>query len=151
MQLKNFNSTIGPYIGKTYKMMHSFISDVIQQNKLDITVEQWVFLKVVSESPTPIFQNDLALITKRNKASLTRLLNTLEKKELIFRKTLDNDSRKKYVFISEKGIELFNNTRPVFMDAMQLMQSGISDSELEQFFKTITKIQYNIQLHSNEK
>ena len=132
-------------------MMHGFLSDVILQNELNITVEQWVFLKVVSESPAPIYQNDLALITNRNKASLTRLLNTLEKKGFIFRKNLSDDSRKKYVFISEKGNELFTSTRPLFMNAMQRMQSGISLSELDQFIKTITKIQNNIQLHSNEK
>jgi len=131
--------------------MHGFLSDVILQNELNITVEQWVFLKVVSESPAPIYQNDLALITNRNKASLTRLLNTLEKKGFIFRKNLSDDSRKKYVFISEKGNELFTSTRPLFMNAMQRMQSGISLSELDQFIKTITKIQNNIQLHSNEK
>lgn len=150
-QLEDFNSTIGPYIGKTYKLMHSFLSDVILQHELNITVEQWVFLKVVSESPAPVIQNDLALITQRNKASLTRLLTTLEKKGFIFRKTLEQDSRKKYVFISEKGTELFNNTRPFFIAAMQKIQSGISDAELDQFFKIITQIQYNIQLHSNEK
>lgn len=148
MRPQKFNSTVGPYIGKTYKLMNLFISEEIHRNNLDITVEQWVCLKVVSETPTPIIQNDLALVTMRNKASLTRLLNTLEKKALIFRKTMNNDSRKKYVFLSEKGKALFNETRPVFMNAMQKMQEGISDNELEQMFKTITKIQNNIQLHS---
>ena len=151
MQVQDFNSTIGPHLGKTYKMMHSFISEVIQQHNLEITVEQWVLLKVVSESSEPIIQNDLALITNRNKASLTRLLNNLEKKTLIFRKTLDEDSRKKYVFISKKGTELFNSTRPILMQSMEQMQAEISPVELKQFFKTIAKIQYNIQLHSNEK
>ena len=148
MQPQEFKSTVGPYLGKTYKLMNLFIAEEIQRNKLDITVEQWVCLKVVSETPTPIIQNDLALITMRNKASLTRLLNTLEKKGLIVRKMLNNDSRRKYVFLSDKGKELFDETKPIFLNAMQKMQVGLSNDELEQFFITITKIQNNIQLHS---
>lgn len=148
MDPQDFNNTIGPFIGKTYKLMNLFVSDEIHRNNIDITIEQWVFLKVVSETPTPIIQNDLAYLTNRNKASLTRLLGTLEKKELIVRKNLHNDSRKKYVFITDKGSALFTSTRPLFMKAMTKLQQGIKPQELQQFFKTMTKIQNNIQLHS---
>lgn len=149
MSSKDFNSTIGPFIGKTYKLMNLFVSDEINKQQLDITIEQWVVLKVVSESTTPIIQNDLAYLTNRNKASLTRLLNTLEKKELIARENFEGDSRKKQVVVTSKGTTVFHETKPVFLQAMLKLQEGISTSELEQFFETIIKIQKNIQLHSN--
>ena len=75
----DFNKTLAPWIGKTFKMMNIFISDVFQQNNIKVTKEQWIALKVLHEDSDGIIQNDLAFITNRNKASLTRLVNVMEK------------------------------------------------------------------------
>ena len=88
----DFNKTIAPWIGKTSKMMNMYFSDVFQRNNIQITKQQWILLKILFENNEGIIQNNLAFITDRNKASLTRLINGMEKNNLVARIQSKDDS-----------------------------------------------------------
>ena len=56
--------------------------------------------------------------------------------------------QRKYVYISQKVSFLFNYVSRIFMPAINKLEKNIKLFDIEHFFKTITKIQNNIQLHS---
>ena len=95
----DFNKTIAPWIGKTSKLMNIFISEVFHKNNIQVTKEQWIVLKILYEDNDGLIQNDLAFITNRNKATLTRLINVMEKNNLVARIPAKDDSRKKIIYI----------------------------------------------------
>ncbi len=144
----DFNKTLAPWIGKTSKMMDMYIADVFQRNNIQVTKQQWVVLKILHEDNDGISQNDLAFITNRNKASLTRLLNVMEKNTLVARIPSKEDSRKKLIFIIKNGKNLFLKMKPLMLESIETLQEGVTDDEKKIFIRIMTKIQDNLKNQS---
>ena len=140
----DFNKTIAPWLGKTSKMMNMYISDVFHKNNIEVTKQQWIVLKILNEHSEGIIQNELAFITERNKATLTRLINVMEKNDLVLRSTSESDSRKNLIYITKKGNALFLKTKPILLKSILDIQNGISIHEMDAFIKVMTKIQHNL-------
>jgi DNA-binding MarR family transcriptional regulator len=141
----DFNNTIAPLLGRTAKMLHANIDDVFHEYNVLLTKQQWVVLKIIYENTNEaIIQNDLAFITDRNKASLTRLINCMEKNHLLIRKQAEKDSRKKIIQLTEKGTHLFLKTKPLVLKSIEKAQKNISEEELQFFFRIMNKIQKNL-------
>ena len=63
-------------------MMNQYIADELFKNNIQVTKQQWIILKILHEKNDEVIQNDLAFITNRNKASLTRLISLMEKNKI---------------------------------------------------------------------
>jgi len=144
----DFNKTIAPWIGKTSKMMNMYFSDVFHKNNLQITKQQWIVLKILFENSEGIIQNKLAFITDRNKASLTRLINGMEKNNLVARIQSKDDSRKNIIFLTKTGNQLFLKTKPLVLESIQIIQRDITDEEMKYFIQIMSKIQNNLKKQS---
>ena len=144
----DFNKTLAPWIGKTYKLMNMYLSDVFQQNNIQVTKEQWIVLKVLQEDNDGVTQNELAFITERNKASLTRLINVMEKNNLVVRIPSVEDSRKNLIFITTTGKQLFLKMKPLMLESMKILQNGISKEDISNFIRITSKIQNNLKNQS---
>ncbi|WP_299528223.1 MarR family transcriptional regulator [uncultured Lutibacter sp.] len=144
----DFNKTLAPWIGRTAKILNMYISEVFLQNNIQVTKEQWIVLKILFEDNEPLIQNELAFITNRNKASLTRLINVMEKNNLVTRIPSKNDSRKNLIQITETGKLLFLKMKPLMLHTLEKMQQGITEEEKKIFFNVMTKIQFNLKKHT---
>ena len=140
MKIEN---TLGPWLGKTSKMLSCLINEIFQQEGLDLTREQWVLLMKLHHSHL-LSQNQLAFITDRDKTSLTRLIKTMERKELIKRSVDANDKRMKRVALTKKGESVFMKATPLMQETIQSLQQGISLPEIKQTIQTLQKLQQNI-------
>jgi len=140
----DFNKTLAPWIGSTCKMMNLYISDVFQKNNIQVTKEQFIVLKILHEDNDGIIQNELAFITERNKASLTRLINVMEKNNLVARIPSKKDSRKNLIHITKAGKLLFLKMKPIMLNCIKTFQNGITKNEKEIFINVMTKIQTNL-------
>lgn len=130
-------------------MLNMYISDVFYKNNIHLTKQQWIVLKILDEDNNGIIQNDLACITERNKASLTRLINIMEKNNLVSRIPSKTDSRKNLIQITPEGNELFLKTKPIFFKSLEIIQNGISEKEMTDLISTLSKIQQNLQNQTN--
>jgi DNA-binding MarR family transcriptional regulator len=141
-----FEKTVLPQIGITAKLAGFYISDFFHENNIDLSKEQWLILKKLNEKDGQV-QNDLAIITNRSKTSLTRLINTIEKKGLVHRVPSKEDKRINHIFLTDKGKELFIRSLPVLQELIAKLQEGISKEELNITIKVLTRIQNNIRKH----
>lgn len=140
----DFNATLAPWLGRTSKMMNMYMSDILQQHNIQLTKQQWIVLKILHEEQNGLIQNDLAFITERNKASLTRLIDVMEKKNLVTRTASERDARKKLIYLTPNGKALFLKTKPIFLKNIFKIQKGISAIEMDTFIHVMTKIQQNL-------
>ena len=143
MKLPDYQNIVLPWVGKTAKMMAIFITDKFKQHGLDLTLEQMIILKILQDKDgCP--QNDLALVTERHKASLTRLLATMEKKNLVARIPDKSDKRVNRVYLTKTGHQYFQSTVPIMLETMKEIQEGLNEEEIRITIGALQKIQNNI-------
>lgn len=138
----NFENAIGPWLGKTVKLIDYFLQESLNEWNLDLTKEQVIVLKRLHDQDG-MNQNELAFITLRNKSSLTRLLSNMEKKRYILRKQSTIDKRIKHVHLTNLGEEVFNKIRPILKNLIATIENDVSEDEKQQLISTLKKIQHN--------
>lgn len=138
----DFETSIGPWLGKTVKVVEYYLHEAMKQKGLDLTKEQMIVLKKLYERDG-LHQNELAFLTLRNKSSLTRLLVKMEKKNYIIRKQSEDDKRINNVFLTDLGRETYLKTRPIIKEIIKIMEKDINPIEKEQMITLLQKIQFN--------
>ncbi|NND15066.1 MAG: MarR family transcriptional regulator [Eudoraea sp.] len=135
-----FDNSIGPWLGKTAKIVAFHIHEELEKAGLDITKEQMVILKKIYERDG-LSQNELAILTYRDKSSLTRLLSTMERKDYIYRKRCEEDKRVNFVHLTTEGNLMWERAKPVVQKVIQRMRSDLTENEAEQLIQILKKIQ----------
>lgn len=110
---------------------------------LGITVEQWVILKIISETPG-ISQKELADKSFRDPASITRTLDLLEKKELLQRERIEGNRRMYRLILTKTGSAFIEKNMEHVQEQRDKSTAGISTEELEQLSATLLKIRKNM-------
>ncbi len=138
----DFEHSIGPWLGKTVKIVEYHLQEMFKEANLDLTKEQVIVLKKLHDNDG-LSQNELAFLMLRNKSSLTRLLVKMEKKSYIIRKQSQIDKRINEVCLTQKGRDTFILAKPVIKRMMIKMEQNITDSEKKLIINTLKKVQSN--------
>jgi DNA-binding MarR family transcriptional regulator len=141
----DLDHTILPWLGRTMKAMDYYVIDFFKSKGLELTKPQMIVLKVLSRHDG-IVQNNLAFITNRDKTSLTRLIDTMEKKGLVQRSVSEKDKRVKLVHITNEGNRMLEVALPILGEIIQLVQTDIKTEDLEVAIKVLKQIGRNIKV-----
>ncbi|MCF2876356.1 MULTISPECIES: MarR family winged helix-turn-helix transcriptional regulator [unclassified Tenacibaculum] len=139
----DLEKTLAPWLGKTMKMIDNHIQDMFYERKINLTKIQWVLLKKLEEK-NGVPQQELAFLTGRDKTSLTRLINTMEKKSLVARIPSKSDRRINHIHLTKKGEQLLKETIPIMEDFVTSLQENISKKEIRDTINVIKKVQENL-------
>ena len=91
-----------------------------------------------------IFQKDIEQEFSIRRSTATGILNIMEKNDLIKRVNYKNDARLKKVVLTEKGLNLCEQSYNKIQQFEQKLKNNLSKQELENFFCTLEKIKNNI-------
>lgn len=142
----DFESSIAPWLGKTSKIVSYHLNLQFIEHGLDLSKEQFLVLKrLYDHSGNGLNQNELALLTFRDKSSLARLLAKMEKKKYIQRKQHEEDKRINQIYLTEEGREIFNESKLVLRKLIKTMEEGISEEEKKLLIDILKKVQFNFQ------
>jgi len=137
--IEHYKSYFGLKFGMVMKHFSEIINRRMNLEKSDISFEQFPLL-LVSKMFEGCSMQEIARITHRDKAGVLRGLRSLEKHGYIVFKSDKNDLRKRLVYSTKKSHDLTLK----IMDEVQKIEkelfSGISESELDAFYKTLDKI-----------
>ena len=100
---------------------------------IDITPEQWTVLYYLW-SRDGVTQQELCNVTFKDKPSMTRLIDNLEKQQLVVR----------LIHLTDKGRELEVATKPLVTAIMRTALDGFSDREVEMAGRMLTKVFGNL-------
>lgn len=140
----DFESSIGPWLGITVKVLEYHMHDAFKEHGLDLTKEQMIVLKRLHDQDG-MSQNELAFLTLRDKSSLTRLLNKMEKKDYIIRKQCKVDKRINRVYLTKLGKTIFKTSKPIINKMIHKMEQNISQIEKKQIIEILKKVQSNFE------
>ena len=139
----DLRNTLIPWVGKAGKMIGIFLGHRLQDADFDLTSKQWLMLRILSlEDGRP--QQDLAVITDRNKTSLVRLIDTMERKYLVKRIQDQNDRRINRIYLTVHGAQLYQSTLPTIKEAFAVMQKGLDKVDILKVIQVLEKVLYNI-------
>ncbi|MDB4347282.1 MarR family transcriptional regulator [Bacteroidia bacterium] len=139
----NFKNSLAPWIGRTMKLIDHRIEDILAENNIDLSRMQFVILKNIAQNQG-ICQNELAFHSNRNKSSLTRMIETLIKKEYIHKKVSKDDKRKNTIHLAEKGLQILAEATPHFQQLAQLVEQNLSAEDIERAKDILKIIQVNV-------
>lgn len=91
-----------------------------------------------------IFQKDLEKVLNISRATVSEVLKTMEKNNLIERKVNDNDLRSKKILITDYAKTLFKNKRENMRRLNSIITKDITSHEKDVFINVINKMKRNI-------
>lgn len=99
-----------------------------------------------------IMPSTLGKYTGMDKSSLTRMVDDLEKKGIVFRKTDPEDRRKVLVSLTEKGLDCYNRLSQITTEMAEEILQFVDDNDVENFMhslETMVKILRKIDARQN--
>jgi DNA-binding MarR family transcriptional regulator len=130
-------------IDQTNKKIKQYAQKQFNLHKIDITTEQWVLLKILEENER-ISQVRLAEIALKDTASITRMIDILENKELLTRTDDENDRRRFTLSLTSKGYAYIKQHMPVVKAVREQGIKGFSQQELATLKTLLEKMEKNM-------
>lgn len=139
----NFEESAGYYINRTAAALRNSLQKAFNRDHGDISIEYWVILNRLW-SKDGWTQSDLARMTHKDNASMTRMLDGMEKKGLVKREKDDQDRRAHRVLITGKGRSLEMPLKSLAFENMTVATKGLSSEEIESMKRILDKIHNNL-------
>ncbi|MEI7473303.1 MAG: MarR family transcriptional regulator [bacterium] len=140
----NFEESIAYVINRTAIKLKTYLFKQFKDSGFDITPEQLAVLIGLSQKNGQ-YQKELGDKILKDKPNMTRLLDILEKRGLITRKSDKTDRRKFKIFITKEGETTLELLLPITVEARNKAIKDIKDEEIEQVIKILNKITLNIE------
>lgn len=112
-----------------------------KQAGIDITVEQWSVLYHLWKTDG-ISQQELCNATFRDKPSITRLVDNLEKVKLVKRVASKDDRRMNLIFLTEEALKLEAQTMEVANTTLNEALEGVSAENIS-ICKEVLQVVYD--------
>lgn len=143
MSQHDIDGTIGFLLNKGTQALHRQLNRNFISNGFDITHDQWSILAYLFQYDGNS-QQEIGDNTYRDKVSITKIIDNLEKHELVVRKIDLKDRRIRRVFLTSKGRALIPKLRNISLDTLEEVFSGINQNSLESFKLVLSEIVKNV-------
>ena len=129
---------------RTVRQFRKFSHREFSKRGIDISGEQWVILKRTHENPG-LNQKELAEATYKDPASVTRMIDLLDKRSFVERKATPEDRRSYGIYLTKEGRDFVNNVLPLAKDMREYGLKGVSDNDRKVFVDVLNKIHENME------
>jgi len=138
------DNSLGFQMYKTALALKANLQRMLRDEGLDVTPEQWsVIMRLWEEEG--LTQKEIAERTFKDKANITRLIDALEKKGMVYRKSDADDRRRYRIFLTKEGSGLQNRMLEAASKALRRATAGVSDFEIESVRTVLKKIYDNVE------
>ncbi len=134
---------IGYMITKTALKIKAGLNQLLKAGGIDITADQFELLMILREKEG-LSQTEMAMLTSKDKTNITRILDILEKKQLIERRKNDYDRRTYNIFLTKKGKQHRSSLQQVLQRGNQRLAEGLTNEDINEFTRIIKIINKNL-------
>jgi len=114
-------------------------------NTLGLNSQQGRLIGYIYEhQESGIIQKDLAEVFQRKGASITSMLQGLEKKGYIERRVSSANERQKNIYVLPKGINLIENFNAAFAEVEKSITSKLTEEEKDILLSLLIKVNQNL-------
>lgn len=142
MNLKSPSETIFYTIESTIKEYRKSSQKKLSSEVNDMTIDQGMILAFLDKYPDKT-QKEIAAMAFKDNASMTRMLDLMEKKNYIERSINQENRRRFNIEITAKGKKVLKTLTPIIVDNRENALNGISEEEIVQLETILMKIKSN--------
>ncbi len=125
--------------------LKQFISAKLRQEDVPLTPEQFMLIDLLWNNGE-MSQQQLADLMQKDKNSVTKLVDAIERKGFVVRKQNLSDRRSNTLVLTEKANQLKPGAKQKGISILDEMLAGINEEELVAFLKTLRKLNSNMDL-----
>ena len=123
--------------------LKQFIAAKLRQENVPLTPEQFLLIDLLWNQGS-MSQQQLADQMHKDKNSVTKLVDAIERKGFVYRQQNASDRRSNTLVLTEKALELRDHAKQKGISILDEMLEGISETELRSFLSTLNKLNVNM-------
>ena len=131
------------YLNLAACRLKQYTAMALRQQEVDLTPEQFLLIDLLWNNGS-MSQQQLADAMHKDKNSVTRFVDGLEKKQLVERRRNPDDRRSNRVVLTHKAEEMKQQTKEKGISMLDDILQGIPEDELRAFLETLGKITRNM-------
>ncbi len=101
-------------------------------------------LSILADSETPVSPNHIADRLIISRASVTSLLDSLEKRGYVIRQQHPSDRRMLLIELTNSGRQVANQFRPIVHQHQKVWLNALNEKEQEQLIQTLHRLQASL-------
>ena len=113
-------------------------------------MQMWIIGFVYNKADSDVFQGDIEKNFHITRATASDILKRMERDGLIVRTSAAYDARRKKITLTDAAVQIADSVRRDIDRKELLMRQGLSDEELETFFRVMEKIKENLSVLHDE-
>lgn len=115
----------------------------VNKEFLPTPTQMQIIAYIMAHENEEIYQKDLENVLKLTRATVSGVLQTMEKNSLIERVVDSNDTRGKKIILNKEAEEIFKKNKIKLDKVEKILKKDIDKDSLETFFKVIIKMKEN--------
>ncbi len=123
--------------------LKQFMAAMLKHRNIDLTPEQFLLIDLLWNQGS-MSQQQLADRMQKDKNSVTKLVDAIERKGLVNRCQNPQDRRSNTIVLTEKAQQLKLGAKQVGISLLDQMLVGIEENELHNFLATLRKLSHNM-------
>ena len=123
--------------------MKQYIQRKLKEGNFDVTFEMLQVLGLLWRKQD-LNQQEIANAVQKNKASITPIIDNLTRRKLVVRSEDPSDKRSRIISLTPAGREYKEQFMPVINEFYKLMETGLTNTEIEQAARVIQKMNGNL-------
>jgi DNA-binding MarR family transcriptional regulator len=135
---------IAVYVNILNSRIKKCFIDRLQENGINITPEQYLVLDILWEKQS-LSQQNIADIIQKDKNSVTKIIDSLEKKHLVKRVMDQKDRRINKIELTDDAMAMEKVATEVAINFMNDAIKGIGNQELDDFVNVMRQIKNNLE------
>ena len=127
--------------------LKQFIAAKLRQENVPLTPEQFLLIDLLWNQGS-MSQQQLADQMHKDKNSVTKLVDAIERKGFVYRQQNASDRRSNTLVLTEKALEQRDHAKQKGISILDEMLEGISEAELKSFLSTLNKLNVNMTIEN---
>ncbi|RIW17166.1 MarR family transcriptional regulator [Algoriphagus lacus] len=130
-------------LDRTARKVKQYAQHQFKTGDFDVTVDQWLVLKNLSENGL-LSQTELANLVFKDHPTLTRIIDLLCKKGYVERIPHPQDRRSFQLHLTESGVAKVTELRPKILEIREKAWENLTESDFEEFKRILNTIYQNL-------
>ena len=130
--------------------LKQYTATMLKQQNIDLTPEQFLLIDLLWNQG-PLSQQDLADQMQKDKNSITKLVDAIERKGFVVRQQNPNDRRSNTIILTDLAYSLRDDAKTKGISILNRMIDGIPEHELHSFLQTLEKLCSNMTVTQSKR